>query len=70
MYAGCPVIWCSKLQTEIALSTTEAEYISLSQATRDVLPFMDFLKEIAPRTKHIATTLDNTLIMGISSYYQ
>ena len=32
MYAGCPVLWCSKLQTEIILSTTEAEYIVLIQA--------------------------------------
>ena len=28
LYAGCPIIWCSKLQTEIALSTTESEYIA------------------------------------------
>jgi hypothetical protein len=31
-YAGCPIFWQSKLQTEIALSTAEAEYIALSQA--------------------------------------
>ena len=24
-YAGCPVLWSSKLQTEISLSTTESE---------------------------------------------
>jgi hypothetical protein len=47
MYAGCPVHWCSsKLQTEIALSTTEAEYIALSQALREVLPFIELLKDI------------------------
>ena len=29
-YYGCPVIWSSKIQTEIVLSTAEAEYIALS----------------------------------------
>ena len=29
-YAGVPMTWASKLQTEIALSTVEAEYIALS----------------------------------------
>ena len=43
MYANCPVLWCSKLQTEIALSTTEAEYIALSQSMREVIPFMTLL---------------------------
>ena len=32
MYAGCPIHWVSKLQTEIALSTAEAEYIALSRS--------------------------------------
>ena len=45
-YAGCPIFWRSKLQTEIALSTTEAEYIALSQAMRDVIPFMTLMEEI------------------------
>jgi hypothetical protein len=45
-YAGCPVYWSSKLQTEIALSSTESEYISLSQALREVLPLMKLITEI------------------------
>jgi hypothetical protein len=32
--AGVPIHWSSKLQTEIALSSTEAEYIALSQCCR------------------------------------
>ena len=46
LYAGCPIIWCSKLQTEIALSTTESEYIALSQSLRDVMPLMNLLQEL------------------------
>ena len=30
MYAGCPMMWGSKMETLIALSMTEAEYITLS----------------------------------------
>jgi hypothetical protein len=44
-YAGCPMHWASKMQTEIALSSTEAEYIALSQAMREVLPIMWLLEE-------------------------
>jgi hypothetical protein len=36
-YANYPVIWCSKLQTEIALSTAEAEYIAMSHALRETI---------------------------------
>jgi len=45
-YAGCPVYWRSKLQSEIALSTTEAEYIALSMAMQEVLPFLNLISKI------------------------
>ena len=44
---GCPVIWASKLQTNIALSTMQAEYVALSSAMRDLLPFKALMVEIA-----------------------
>ena len=45
-FAGCPLAWQSKLQTEIALSTTEAEYISLSMATRSLLHILHLIQEL------------------------
>jgi histone deacetylase 1/2 len=44
-YAGCPLIWSSKLQTTISMSSTEAEYVCLSEALRSVIPMMELLKE-------------------------
>ena len=52
-YANCPIIWLSKLQSEITLFTTEAKYVGLSQSLRDAIPLMLLLgelKEILPIT--------------------
>jgi hypothetical protein len=46
MYANCPIHWASRLQTEIALSTAEAEYIALSSALREVIPLMTLMQEL------------------------
>jgi hypothetical protein len=42
----CPVVWVSKLQSDIATSTMESEYNSLSIAMRDVIPLQHLAKEI------------------------
>jgi hypothetical protein len=44
-FADCRILWVSKLQTDIALSTTEVEYIALSTSTRDILPILSLAKE-------------------------
>jgi hypothetical protein len=54
--SNCPVIWTSKLQTEIALSTMEAEYNALSFAMRSVLPFQTLVHSV---TKGIGLDSDN-----------
>jgi hypothetical protein len=46
MYADCPILWVSCLQTEIALSTAKAEYIALSQIHRDIIPLITLLQKI------------------------
>ena len=45
-YANCPIVWCSKPQTEIALSTAEAEDIALSHALREAIPIKNLTKEL------------------------
>ncbi len=44
-----PRPWASKLQSQVALSTTEAEYIAMSHALRDVIPVMNLLQEMRER---------------------
>jgi len=58
-YAGCPVCWASKLQSQVALSTTEAEYIAMSQALRDVIPVMNLIQEMKEKGFHVICTLPN-----------
>ena len=48
-YANCPILWASKLQSQVALSTTEAEYIAMSMALRDVIPIMALVQEMRER---------------------
>jgi hypothetical protein len=45
-YGDCPIIWTSQLQTEIALSTTEAEYLAMSTALRETIPLIRLVEEI------------------------
>lgn len=43
---NCPVIWCSKLQLCVAMSTMEAEYNALSMALCAVIPLIYITKAV------------------------
>jgi len=58
-YAGYPVSWASKLQSQVALSTTEAEYITMSQSLRDIIPVMNQLQEMRERDYQVICTKPN-----------
>ena len=45
-YGGCPVLWASKLQTEVVLSSTESEYVGLSESLRIAIVMMGLLLEM------------------------
>ena len=66
LYYGCPLIWKSQLQTEIALSSTESKYTGLSYALCEDIPLdsptvileyfaldHSFCWKWCPRTKHL-----------------
>ena len=72
---SCPLIWVSKLQTEVALSTTEAEYIALSQSLRDLIPMRRLLEEAGkglsidlgkPATLHSTVFEDNNGALSLA----
>ena len=74
-YAGCPIIWGSKLQQLIALSSTEAEVICLSTALREVISMQNLLIELrdfgipVPFTHpniHCKTFEDNTACIELA----
>ena len=73
---SCPVIWNSKLQTEISVSTMESEYIALSTASRHLLPLHNLVEEIGehcdihsafPSTVHSTIWEDNAGALALGN---
>ena len=48
-FSGVPFFWSSKLQTDIALSTLEAEYIALSQGMKKLVASRNLVLELRER---------------------
>merc|ERR1712176_700513 len=44
--SNCPIVWKSTLQTNIATSTSEAEYTALSTAMRELLPIKSLFERL------------------------
>ena len=49
MFVGCPIVWLSKMKHLIELSTSEAEYISISAALHEVIAVNNLLYELHSR---------------------
>jgi hypothetical protein len=68
-YANCPIIWTSKLQSEVELVTCEAEYIALSMCAHLLIPMQTLLNEVSwfqPPAEHPTLTKtgsDKTTLM-------
>ena len=60
-YAGCPISRASKHQLQVALSTTEAKYIAMSQSLRDIIQVMNLLQEMRERDFQVICTKPRVL---------
>ena len=67
-FAGGAVSWSSKGQRSVALSSTEAEYMAATQATKEAVWFRMLMKEIGYISTDIPTTLlvDNQSCMALA----
>jgi Reverse transcriptase (RNA-dependent DNA polymerase) len=72
---GCPIVWGSKLQTEIALSTMESEYIALSESLKHLLVIKRLVTAVSRAVQldpedvaHIMSTVfeDNTACLTLA----
>ena len=52
MFGNVSILWISKLQSEIALSTLEAEYIDLSQRIQDLVSARRLMAELVKRMNY------------------
>ncbi len=60
MVANCPIMWQSKLQSETALSTMEAEIVALAHSCHELFPIMDGVSIMG---KAIGLPVGNTTIL-------
>lgn len=67
-FQGAAISWCSKRQPTIALSTTEAEYMSLSTATQEAIWLKQLEEDFCPTMSSIPIVMfcDNQSAISIS----
>ncbi|KAH9789507.1 Integrase catalytic domain-containing protein [Citrus sinensis] len=63
--AGAAVSWVSKLQTVVALSTTEAEYMAATQACKEAIWIQRLLEELGHKQQKIPVFCDSQSALHI-----
>ncbi|XP_071653778.1 uncharacterized protein [Temnothorax longispinosus] len=58
-YAGGPISWCSRRQSIIALSSTEAEYVAAAECCKELLYLKALLEELLGEEILIELNIDN-----------
>ena len=66
LMAGSPISWLSKKQTVLALSTLEAEYITLCLATQEAVWIRKLLTELLVSVRPVMLMEDNQAAIAIA----
>ena len=66
MLAGGAVSWVSKLQSVVALSTTEAEYMAATQACKEAIWMQRLLEELGHKQEKIQLFCDSQSALHIA----
>ena len=64
--AGGAVSWLSKLQTVVALSTTEAEYMAATQACKETIWIQRLIEELGHKQQKISVYCDSQSALHIA----
>ncbi|CAA0817270.1 cysteine-rich RLK (RECEPTOR-like protein kinase) 8 [Striga hermonthica] len=65
-FAGGAVSWQSKLQKSVALSTTEAEYIAMTEAGKEMLWLKRFLQQLGMKQERYDIHCDSQSALDLS----
>jgi hypothetical protein len=65
-YSGGAVSWQSRLQKCVALSTTEAEYIAITEAAKELLWMKKFLQELGLQQERYLLYCDSQSAIHLS----
>ena len=60
-YTGCPISWALRVQTEVAVFTTENKHFSLSSALQEIIPMMSLVQEFKERYDNGVTVSMSTV---------
>ena len=63
---GTAVSWKSKLQHRVALSTTEAEYIAISEAAKEMIWLKNFLNELGKEQDNASMFSDSQSAISLA----
>ena len=63
-----PPIWTSKIETQIALSNIEADYIAMSKSMSELIGVRELLKDLFQPKKSTKSTTTDRKLRGICRF--